>query len=49
MNEDHEAFEGAFERYKREGLFKGLVQIHRTRGHVSEAGPSLVLRCIALR
>jgi len=33
-----EAFRDAFERHKKEGVFKGLEELHETWGHLSETG-----------
>lgn len=43
LNKDHgeaalEAFKDAFERHKKQGLFKGLDELHRIWGQLSESG-----------
>jgi len=48
-NEDEEAFKDAFERYKREGLFKGLEELHRTWGQLSETGAHATLNSLCDR
>lgn len=46
-NEDEEAFKDAFERCKKAGLFKGLEELHRAWGQLSETGshPTLNSLC----
>ncbi len=48
-NEDHQAFSNAFERHKREDLFKGLEELHRTWGQLSETGSHATLNAICDR
>jgi hypothetical protein len=48
-NEDQRAFSEAFERHKREGLFKGLEELHRTWGQLSESGSHATLNAICDR
>ena len=53
-NEDQQAFSDAFERHKKEGLFKGLEELHRTWGQLSESGSHATInamcdRCVTRR
>jgi hypothetical protein len=48
-NEDEEAFKDAFERYKKEGLFKGLKELRRTWGQLSEMGSHTTLNSLCER
>jgi len=48
-NEDQPAFSNAFERHKREGLFKGLEELHRSWGQLSESGSHATLNAICDR
>jgi hypothetical protein len=51
ISKDHEestleAFKNAFERHKKEGVFKGLEELHRTWGQLSETGSHANLNAI---
>jgi hypothetical protein len=48
-NEDQQAFSDAFERHKRDGLFKGLEELHLTWGQLSESGSHATLNAICDR
>jgi hypothetical protein len=48
-NDDEEAFKNAFERHKKQGLFKGLDELHRTWGQLSEIGSHATLNSICDR
>jgi hypothetical protein len=48
-NEDEEAFKEAFERYKKEGLFKGLEELYETWGRLSETGSHATLNSLCDR
>ena len=48
-NDEHEAFSRAFEHNKKQGLFKGLGELHRTWGQLSETGSHPNLNCICDR
>ena len=48
-NEEADAFKNAFERQKKEGLFKGLEELHRTWGQLSESGSHATLNSICDR
>ena len=48
-NDDEEAFKNAFERHKKEGVFKGLDELHRTWGQLSEIGSHATLNSICDR
>lgn len=48
-NDDQEAFKDAFERHKREGIFKGLEELRRTWGQLSETGSHANLNSICDR
>ncbi len=44
-----EAFKEAFERHKKEGLFKGLDELHKTWGELSETGSHATLNAMCDR
>jgi hypothetical protein len=48
-NEDPNAFTRAFERYKKQGIFHGLEELHRTWGELSEAGSHATINAICDR
>jgi hypothetical protein len=48
-NEDQKAFTDAFERHKKQGVFNGLEELHRTWGQLSEAGPHATINAISDR
>jgi hypothetical protein len=48
-NENPKAFTDAFVRHKREGLFKGMEELHRTWGQLSESGSHATLNAICDR
>jgi len=48
-NEDQKAFSDAFERHKKEGLFKGLDELYRTWGQLSESGSHATLNALCDR
>jgi len=48
-NEEEEAFKDAFERHKKEGIFKGLEELHRTWGQLSETGSHATLNSMCDR
>jgi hypothetical protein len=48
-NDDAEQFKSAFERNKKEGLFKGLDELHKTWGDLSETGSHATLNAMCDR
>jgi hypothetical protein len=48
-NDQQKAFEDAFERNKKKGVFKGLDELHRTWGQLSETGSHANLNAICDR
>jgi hypothetical protein len=48
-NQEAQAFKDAFERHKREGVFKGLEELHRVWGHLSETGSHATVNSICDR
>lgn len=48
-DEDGKAFREAFDRHKREGLFKGLDELYRTWGELSETGSHTTLKSLCQR
>jgi hypothetical protein len=48
-NEEAEAFKHAFERHKKQGIFKDLEELHRTWGQLSETGSHATLNSICDR
>ncbi len=48
-NDEEQAFKDAFERNKKAGIFKGLEELHRTWGQLSEMGSHATLNAICDR
>jgi hypothetical protein len=48
-NDDEEAFKNAFERHKKEGLFKGLDELYAKWGELSETGSHATLNAMCDR
>ena len=48
-NDEREAFSKAFEHHKKQGIFKGLDELHRSWGHLSETGSHATLNAICDR
>ncbi len=48
-NEDPKAFSDAFERHKKQGVFNGLAELHRSWGQLSEMGSHANLNAICER
>jgi hypothetical protein len=48
-NEERQAFSDAFQRHKKEGIFRGLEELHRTWGQLSEIGSHATLNSICDR
>jgi hypothetical protein len=48
-NDEQKAFSDAFERHKKQGVFKGLDELHRTWGQLSETGSHANLNAICDR
>lgn len=48
-NDEEEAFKNAFERNKKQGLFKGLGELHQSWGQLSETGSHATLNAICDR
>ncbi len=48
-NDEEQAFKDAFERNKKKGIFKGLDELHRTWGQLSEIGSHATLNAICDR
>lgn len=48
-NDEQKAFSAAFEHHKKEGIFKGLEELHRSWGQLSESGSHATLNSICDR
>jgi hypothetical protein len=48
-NEEPKVFSDAFERYKKQGIFHGLEELHRTWGELSEAGSHATINAMSDR